>query len=172
MQGLADAAVQDRANHAAALLKQAGATLAVAESSAGGLISAALLAVPGASAYFLGGAVVYTRQARRALLDIGDEAMAGIRPASEPYALLLARTARQRFGAVWGLAETGATGPTGNRYGDPAGHACIAISGPVERALTIATGSADRVANMREFARAALALLCEGAATGAPTAGR
>src|SRR6058998_3258416 len=84
-------------------------TIAVAESSTGGLVSAALLAVPGASAYFLGGAVVYTRQARRALLDIGDEAMAGIRPASEPYALLLARTVRQRFDAVWGLAETGAT---------------------------------------------------------------
>src|ERR1700687_4333533 len=92
------------------------ATLAVAESSAGGLISAALLAVPGASAYFLGGAVVYTRLSRRVLLDIPDAALDGIRASTEPYALLLARSVRTRFDATWGLSETGATGPTGNRY--------------------------------------------------------
>jgi PncC family amidohydrolase len=154
------------AEEVAALLKTRGETLAVAESSAGGLISAALLAVPGASAFFLGGAVIYTRQARRALLDITEEAMASakIRPASEPYALLLARTVRQRVGSSWGLAETGATGPTGNRYGDPAGHACIAIAGPAERVMTIETGHGDRLVNMREFAKAALLLLRDGAA--------
>ncbi len=103
------------AGELASRLKARGATLAIAESSAGGLISAALLAVPGASAFFLGGAVVYTRQSRRVLLDIPDAALDGMRPATEPYALLLARTVRARFGAVWGLAETGATGPTGNR---------------------------------------------------------
>jgi PncC family amidohydrolase len=140
-------------------LKAAGTTVAVAESSAGGLISAALLSVPGASAYFLGGAVIYTRQARQALLDIGPEAMRGLRGATEPYALLLARTVRERHGAAWGLAETGATGPSGNRYGDPAGHAVVAISGPAEASLVIETGSADRVANMRAFAAAALGLL-------------
>ena len=140
-------------------LKAAGATLAVAESSAGGLIAAAMLSVPGASAYFLGGAVVYTRQARQALLDIGPEAMLGLRGATEPYALLLARTVRERHGATWGLAETGATGPSGNRYGDPAGHAALAISGPSETSLVIETGSADRLANMRAFAAAALGLL-------------
>src|SRR5579872_2409570 len=96
-------------------------TIAVAESSTGGLISASLLAVPGASAYFLGGAVVYTRDARRILMDIGDEAMKGIRSASEPYAQLLAGRISERFATTWGLSETGATGPTGNRYGDAAG---------------------------------------------------
>ena len=115
--------------------------------------------MPGASAYFIGGAVVYTRQARRALLDIPDSAMAGMRAASEPYALLLARTACRRFPASWGLAETGATGPTGNRYGDAAGHSCLAVAGAVERSLTLETGSADRRANMRAFAAAALDLL-------------
>ena len=134
-------------------------TIAIAESSAGGLISAALLAVPGASAYFLGGAVVYTRTARSALLDIPESALEGIRPSTEPYALLLARTARTRFGSTWSIAETGATGPTGNRYGDAAGHACIAISGPIEKAQTLETGSADRLQNMRTFAQAALKLL-------------
>lgn len=140
------------AERAAALLQQRRETVAVAESSAGGLIAASLLAVPGASAYFLGGAVVYTKQARAALLDLTDADLTGMRPASEPYALLLARTVRKRHGAAWGLAETGATGPTGNRYGDPAGHACLAVAGPNERALTLATGSPDRRANMRGFA--------------------
>ena len=142
-----------------ALLKRNGQTVAVAESSAGGLVSASLLAVPGASAYFLGGAVVYTGTARQALLGVGDDAMAGMRASTEPYALLKARTVRDSLGSTWGLSETGATGPTGNRYGDDAGHACIAVAGPVERVMTLETGEAGREANMWAFAKAALDLL-------------
>src|SRR6059036_979571 len=127
-----------------ALLKERKETIGVAESSAGGLISAALLAVPGASAYFLGGGVIYTQAARRGLLRVPDDAVKGIRSSSEPYALLKARTIRELLGATWGLAETGATGPTGNSYGDSAGHACIAVAGPVERAITLETGHGDR----------------------------
>jgi len=152
-------AVQQAAEAVAARLKARGETIAVSESAAGGLISAALLAVPGASAYFLGGAVVYTRQARRALLSIPEAAMTNIRSASEPYAALLARTVRERHGASWGVAETGAAGPSGNRYGDAAGHACIAVDGPTSRVLTLATGSADRQANMQAFAQRALETL-------------
>jgi nicotinamide-nucleotide amidase len=136
-------------------------TIAVAESSTGGLISAALLSVPGASAYFLGGAVVYTRDARRLLMDIPDEAMKGIRSASEPYAKLLAGQVRQHFSTDWGLSETGATGPTGNRYGDAAGHSCMAVTGPAQSVFTLETGSADRQANMQAFAKTALNLLLE-----------
>jgi nicotinamide-nucleotide amidase len=149
------------AEKAAALLVENQQTIAIAESSAGGLISAAMLAVPGASAFFLGSAVVYTRQSRRILLDIPDAALGAIRPATQDYALLLARQVRQRFSATWGLAETGATGPTGNRYGDPAGHACIAIVGTAERAITVETGAADRLANMHAFAAAALNALVQ-----------
>jgi nicotinamide-nucleotide amidase len=134
-------------------------TIAIAESSAGGLISAALLAVPGASAYFLGGGVIYTTQARAGLLDIKPEDLTGMRPSTEPYALFLARTVAGRLGATWGLGETGATGPTGNRYGDAAGHACIGIAGPSESALTLEMASGDRQANMRAFAKAALEAL-------------
>ena len=136
-------------------------TIAVAESSTGGLIAASLLAVPGASAYFLGGAVVYSKAARAALLAIGDADMEGLRAATEAYALLIAERMRKRHGAVWGLGETGATGPTGNRYGDPAGHTCIAVVGPAERAIMLRTGSADRLANMEAFAKRALELLIE-----------
>jgi PncC family amidohydrolase len=134
-------------------------TIAVSESSTGGLISAALLAVPGASAYFLGGAVVYTRQARDALLGITDADMKGIRSASEPYAQLAAKTVRERFASDWGLSETGATGPKGNRYGDAAGHSCIAVGGPRSAVMTLETGSADRVGNMHVFASTALEFL-------------
>ncbi|MDP7085531.1 MAG: CinA family protein [Dehalococcoidia bacterium] len=142
-----------------ALLKQHQQTLAVSESACGGLISASLLAVPGASAYYRGGAVIYTRAAQRGLLHVPDDAMAGMRASSEPYALLNARTIRESLGTTWGLSETGASGPTGNRYGDAAGHACIAVVGPVERVITLETGDADREANMWAFAAAALELL-------------
>lgn len=143
----------------AARLVARGETVAVAESSAGGLISAALLSVPGASAYFVGGGVIYTQAARRILLAVPDEAVRGVRSSTEAYALLKARTVRERLAATWGLAETGAAGPTGNRYGDAPGHACIAVSGPVERAQTAETARADREANMWAFTRAALELL-------------
>jgi nicotinamide-nucleotide amidase len=150
------------AERIAAILKDRRQTIAVAESSTGGLVSAALLAIPGASAYFISGAVVYTRAARRLLLDIADARVKGVRSASEPYALILAEAARERFATTWGLSETGAAGPTGNRYGDAAGHSVIAIAGPVTRAITLETGSPDRIANMRAFAAAALDLLLKG----------
>ena len=140
-------------------LKARKETIAVAESSSGGLISAALLAVPGASAYYLGGGVIYTGRALKQLLGVSRDALTGMRSSSEPYAQFLARTVAANFRADWGLAETGAAGPTGNPYGDAAGHSCLAIAGPAERVLTLETQSSDRQANMRAFARAALELL-------------
>jgi nicotinamide-nucleotide amidase len=145
----------------AACLIERRETVAIAESSTGGLIASALLAVPGASAYFVGGAIVYTKTSRAALLGIGDADMQGLRPATEAYASLLARRVSERLGATWGLAEAGAAGPGGNRYGDPAGHTCLAVAGAAERAATLRTGSADRQANMDAFARRALELLLE-----------
>lgn len=138
-----------------------GESVVVAESAAGGLISASLLAIPGASAYFLGGAVIYTYKAREALLGLGQDDMAGLRPSTEAYAALLAGRMRKRHDAVWGLAETGAAGPTGNRYGDAAGHVCAAVAGPLARVATLETGSDDRQANMRAFAACALEILAD-----------
>ena len=134
-------------------------TVAVAESSTGGLISAALLAVPGASAYYLGGAVVYTARARHRLLDLKREDVRGFISASQPYATLLAETVRRRFSASWGMAETGASGPTGNPYGDAAGHSCLAVAGAAAAVQTLETGRSDRQDNMVIFATTALALL-------------
>jgi len=134
-------------------------TIAIAESSSGGLLSAALLSVPGASAYYLGGAVVYTARARMRLLDLPRESVGGLRSASEPYAALLARTVRERFRADWGISETGAAGPTGNPYGDIPGHTCIALAGNEIDTLTLETGLSDRADNMRRFALAALDLI-------------
>jgi PncC family amidohydrolase len=142
-----------------ALLKERRQSVAVAESSAGGLINATLVAVPGASAFYLGGAVIYTVNARQGLLGLEKQDVAGMRSASEPYAQSLARRVREKLGATWGLSETGASGPTGNRYGDAPGHACIAVSGPSDAVITLETGSADRAANMSAFAHRALVLL-------------
>ncbi len=148
-----------QARDLAVLLIARRQTVAVAESSTGGLISAALLSVPGASAYYLGGAVVYTPRARHRLLDLKREDVRGLKSASEPYAALLAETVRHRFSATWGIAETGASGPTGNPYGDAAGHSCLAVAGPINRVQMLETGRSDRTENMLAFAAAALALL-------------
>jgi PncC family amidohydrolase len=149
------------AHRIGAALKARGETVAVAESSAGGLISAALLAVPGASAFYLGGGVIYTARARHRLLGLGREEVAEVRSASEPYAVILAERIRERLGASWGIAETGAAGPTGNPYGDAAGHACFAVAGPAADARTLETALGDREENMRLFAAAGLMLLEE-----------
>lgn len=156
--------LNDLAAAVGALLKERGATVAVNESSTGGIISAALLAVPGASAYFRGGAVVYTRESKQTLGGLTDADIEVERAATETHAKILAKSIRDRMGTDWGIGETGATGPTGNRYGDPAGHSCIAIAGPSERVITISTGSDDREGNMWAFARAALDLLQESVA--------
>ena len=151
--------LNDLAASVAGLLKERGDTIAVSESSCGGLISAALVSIPGASAYYVGGSVVYTRTAQAGLLQVPDSAMEGHRASTEYYALLNARASRARLDTTWALAETGASGPTGNRYGDNYGHACFAVAGPIERSQTLETGQPDREANMWVFARAALALL-------------
>lgn len=147
-------------------LKARKETIAISESSAGGLISASLLAVPGASAYFMGGAVVYTGPAGIAFLDATKEKRGDIRSSSEPWALLAAELVKGRLRTQWGLAETGAAGPTGNRYGDAAGHTCVAVVGPTRApggkiARTLETASGDRIANMYAFAAEALKLLDE-----------
>ena len=141
------------------LLKERKQTLAVAESSAGGLINAALVSVPGASAYYLGGCVIYTATGREQLLGITVDDMKGMRSASQAFAQLLAQRVRAKLGTTWGLSETGASGPGGNRYGDAPGHACIAVAGPVEAVITIDTGSAGREDNMWDFARRAVEFL-------------
>ena len=149
---------------AGALLKARREMVAVGETSAGGLISACLLAVPGASAYFAGGAVTYSARSIRGLAGISLDQMRaqGIRSSSEPYAILLATEIRARHGGVsWGLSETGAAGPDGNGYGDPAGHTCMAVVGATSVSRTLRTGSNDRLANMWAFAEATLALFLE-----------
>jgi nicotinamide-nucleotide amidase len=149
------------AERIAAALKARAQTIAVAESAAGGLISAALLAIPGASHYYIGGSVLYTRKAILALRDTQPAMYEGMRGATEQWAFMLARTLRERTGADWAVGESGAAGSAGNRYGDAPGHACFAVTGVAERSRTLETGSADRVANMHAFASAALELLAE-----------
>ena len=148
------------AERIAARLKARGETISIAESSTAGLISAALLAIPGASAYFLGGAVVYTRQSRTELLAVTEQELTGITPSTEAYAMLFARKIRGKLATTWSVGETGTAGPTGSRYGHAAGHSCIAVIGPKgERSITVETGKDDRLDNMRVFSMRALELL-------------
>jgi len=154
-----DERLLELAERVGAKLRQRGDTVAIAESSSGGLVSAALLAVPGASAYFRGGGVLYTGDAKARFLGLSPDALAQPRAATEGHALVLARGVRDRLGASWGVGETGAAGPTGNRYGDPPGHSCLGVSGPVELSEVVRTGSEDRSANMVAFAIAGLRVL-------------
>lgn len=145
----------------AAILKARKDTLGIAESSTGGLISASLLAVAGASAYFLGGTVIYTLRARRDLLGLEQATIDRQTPLTDAYVALCADAIRERLGATWGLAELGATGPAGTSYGHPPGICVLAVSGPVKLTRRLETGSPDREANMYTFMRAGIELLHE-----------
>ena len=147
------------ADRAATFLKESNQTIGIAESSSGGLISAHLLAIPGASRYFIGGSVIYTRVAQKGLLKVTDGQMDGLRASTEEYASLNAKTIKETLETTWGLSETGAAGPSGNRYGDSAGHSCVGVSGPVSRAMTIETGVGEREQNMLSFTKEALGFL-------------
>ncbi len=145
-----------------ALLSERGQYVATGESSAGGLISATLLSVPGASAFCLGGAIVYTGRSRGLLFD-ADALPADVRGGTEMFAMYLAVAAASKMRADWGLAETGASGPSGNPYGDPAGHAWVALCRPdgTTRTQHVLTDDNDRAANMERFTEAALRLLLD-----------
>lgn len=149
----------DAARRVADLLVRRGETVGVAEGSCGGLVSAALLAVPGASSYYRGGAVIYTAAAVRGLLGGGVPRPEPLRGASEPFARWLAEEIAADLGSTWGVGEGGATGPSGNPYGDPPGHCWLAVHGPAPATRHLLTGDDDRLANMVAFATAALALL-------------
>ncbi|QSI31862.1 nicotinamide-nucleotide amidohydrolase family protein [Variovorax sp. RKNM96] len=145
-------------------LRERRQTVAVAESSAGGLVSAALLAIPGASAFFLGGAVVYSRRAGKALLGLTREDMGDMRGETEPYARFIAARIRESHRATWGICESGAAGPSGSPYGDAPGRVCLAVaggSGSAAESRTVETGGNDRPMNMTLFARHLLALFDE-----------
>lgn len=143
----------------AELLKKRGETLALSESSMGGLVSAALVAQPGASAFYLGSTVIYTRQAGKALYALQGPPAPDVKPLTEPYVAAMAEVVREKFGATWAISEMGASGPSGSPYGPPPGTATIGLAGPRPASTTVSTGSAERAANMRAFGEGALKLL-------------
>jgi len=144
---------------AALLLREE--TVAIGEGACGGLLSAALVGVPNASRFFVSGTVLYTRPAFKHALGDGRYDLRGLRGGTEEFSMVIARTLRETFDSTWAIGESGASGPTGNRYGDPAGHAAIAVAGPVDTARVLETGVSERRENMRLFATAALELLAE-----------
>lgn len=146
---------------AGALLKARKQTIAVVDGSTGGLISASLLAMPGASAFFLGGSVIYSLKGRRIALGHEPGSLRGFTSATEPYALAQARLIRERLGGDWGIAETGASGGSAHPLGVASGTSAIGLVGPggIEASTVVINESDDRLANMVVFTRAALILL-------------
>ncbi|NKB98653.1 MAG: nicotinamide-nucleotide amidohydrolase family protein [Pseudomonadales bacterium] len=142
-------------------LKRREETISITESSTGGLISAALLAIPGASAYFMGGSVVYTLPSRKKILGITRADVEGMEPLTSEMVSAFAQKARAQLETAWAIAELGVAGPTGARYGHPPGLSVLAIDGPVQLTKLVETGSADREENMWAFTQAALELLDE-----------
>lgn len=153
-----NATLSELSQPVADLLREHEQTVTVAESSTGGLISAALLAIPGASNYFVAGSVVYTMRSRKRLLGISREDIDGLEPLSEPMAARFAAHAREQMATTWGICELGATGPSGTRYGHPPGMSVIGIDGPVQRTMLVETGSNNREENMWAFAAKAFEL--------------
>jgi PncC family amidohydrolase len=143
------------------LLKEKNQTLGIVESSAGGMLSASILAIPGSSAFYLGGVVVYTKRSISGLMKITSADMLGIRSSTEECALLYARKIKNHLKCDWALSETGAAGPTGNSYGDRAGHTCIAVNGCTVSSKTIETNQSDRKENMYLFVENSLSFLYE-----------
>jgi len=144
-----------------ARLVERGESVAVAESTSGGLVSAALLSVAGASRYYAGGGVVYTLASRTALAGVSAEQYANYRGTTPEMLVTLAESMRQRLGATWCIAESGLAGPTGSRFGAPAGKVTVSVAGPVVRTETGETGLTDCEANMVEFASRALRVLSQ-----------
>ena len=163
------------ADRIAERLKARGEKVAVADGATGGLMSAALLTVPGALAFYVGGGVVYSVRSRRVLFGLGPGAFRGQQSATESYALMQARGIRDNFGADWGVAETGAVGGSTHPMGVASGTSVAAVVGPgIELTRLTQTGSDVRIANMEAFATAALRLLeaaLDQAGAGAPATG-
>ena len=142
-------------------LKSKGHTISVSESSTGGLISAALLSVAGASAYFKGGSIIYTLASRKILLGLSKSDIEGLKPMTEMMALKFADKTRKVLDSDWAIAELGIAGPTGSPYGVGPGNSVVAISGPKSSSKRIETGESDRENNMQTFTKQTLQLLDE-----------
>ena len=140
-------------------LKANKQTISVSESSTGGLISAALLSIPGASAYYKGGSVSYTLASRKIFLNLSKQDVEGLEPMTESMALRFAEKTKEVLDSDWAIAELGIAGPTGSPYGVDPGTSVVAISGPSDNFVRIETGNTDRESNMMDFTKSALQLL-------------
>jgi PncC family amidohydrolase len=141
------------------LLLQHHLTLAVAESCTGGLVGHRLTNVPGSSAYFLGGVMAYSYEAKERLLGVQHDTLYDHGAVSELTALEMARGVRRALGADVGLAVTGIAGPGGGMPGKPVGLTWIALSARDGERAESHTWEGDRLANKSQSAEAVLALL-------------
>jgi nicotinamide-nucleotide amidase len=104
-------------------------TLATAESLTGGWVAATIVEIPGVSAVFRGGLVVYATELKHSLAGVPEELLTERGPVDPDVALALAAGARERCGADWGVSTTGVAGPD-PQDGKPVGLVYVAVAGP------------------------------------------
>jgi nicotinamide-nucleotide amidase len=136
-------------------------TLAVAESLTGGLLAATLVEIPGVSAVFRGGLVVYATELKHTLAGVPQELLDECGPVDPDVALALAEGARRRCVSDWGLATTGVAGPD-PQDGKPVGMVFVAVAGPGGARVRELTLSGSRGEIRAATVTAALALLAAG----------
>ncbi|MGV8909197.1 MAG: CinA family protein [Propionicimonas sp.] len=160
----------DRAARIVAALKTRGELLATAESLTGGLLGAAITAVPGASAVYLGGVVAYATAMKHSLAGVDAVLLADAGPVSERTAIALANGVRAATGADWAAATTGVAGPD-PQDGHQPGEVWVGLAGPLRPSNAVRYDfSGDRGAVREATVVAALELLA--GAIAAATSGR
>lgn len=162
----------------AEILRSRNQTLAISEAACGGLISAYIVSVPGASNFYIGGKLVYSLKQRLKLSGWSEEEISNYMGPSQQVALKLARTAKYELGSTYVLSETGFAGPSNNLHiqnndengesdkelmddkSQSVGTVYLGLSGPNGEASTWKnTGNVDRAKNMSEFAKLGLEFL-------------
>jgi PncC family amidohydrolase len=139
----------------------AGSTLALAESCTGGLVAAAVTAIPGSSEYFAGGVVSYSNEAKRDLLGVDPDILAAHGAVSAQVARAMAIGARERFGATLAASVTGIAGPAGGTAAKPVGLTYIGVVDDAGVDVRRIVWSGDRAANRRDSAIAVLEALLD-----------
>ena len=136
-------------------------TLAVAESCTGGLLAQRITDVPGASAYFRGGIVAYSNEAKEALLGVPRDVLAAHGAVSAQCAQAMAEGARTRFGSDFALATTGVAGPSGGTATKPVGLVYVALASPTGTWVAEHRFQGSRQENRWSACEAAFALLLQ-----------
>ena len=156
-----DEELLELAERVGATCRDAGRTLATAESCTGGLVAHLITEVPGSSEYFLGGLVTYADGVKTALADVPRPVLEAHGAVSAQVAVAMAEGARRRLGVDFAVAVTGVAGPAGGSEAKPVGLTYVAVADAAGDAVRRHLLTGDRSGNKRASAAAALTLVLE-----------